>query len=69
MSRGEEVGDIGAIKELLTPSFRNPPPAPKKKNGLFSHEMHLKILLLCCGLKMSNTKPGCRVSALYFFVK
>ncbi len=31
--------------------------------------MHLKIPLLSRGLKLSNSKPGCRVSALHFFVK
>ncbi len=29
----------------------------------------LKIPLLSLGLKLSNSKPGCRVSALHFFVK
>ncbi len=31
--------------------------------------MHLKIPLSSRGLKLSNCKPGCRVSALHFFVK
>jgi hypothetical protein len=31
--------------------------------------MHLKIPLLSRGLKLSNPKPGCRVSALHFSVK
>ncbi len=31
--------------------------------------MHSKIPLLSRGLKLSNSKPGCRVSALHFFVK
>jgi hypothetical protein len=31
--------------------------------------MQLKIPLLSWGLKLSNSKPGCRVSALQFFVK
>ncbi len=31
--------------------------------------MHLKIPLFSRGLKLSNSEPGCRVSALHFFVK
>ncbi len=31
--------------------------------------MHLKIPLLNWGLKLSNSKPGCRVSALHFVVE
>ncbi len=31
--------------------------------------MHLKIQPLSQGLKFSNSKPGCRVSAIHFFVK
>jgi hypothetical protein len=42
----------------------NPP-----KNELFSQEMRLNILFLNRGLKLSNSKPGCRVSGLLFFVK
>ncbi len=38
------------------------------KNEPFSQEMHLKILLTSRGLKLSKSKPGCRVSALQFFV-
>jgi hypothetical protein len=47
----------------------NPAHHIKNKNELFSQEMHLKIQLLSRGLKLSNSKPGCRVSALHFFVK
>jgi hypothetical protein len=39
------------------------------KNEPFSQEMHLKIPLSSLGLKLSNPKPGCEVSALHFFVK
>jgi hypothetical protein len=35
----------------------------------FSQEMHLKIQLSNRGLKLSNSKPRCRVSALHLFVK
>jgi hypothetical protein len=41
--------------------------AAKKK--VFSQKMHLKIPLLSRDLKVSNSEPGCRVSALRFFVK
>jgi hypothetical protein len=39
-----------------------------KKNEPFSQEMHLKITLSIRGLKLPNSKPGCIVSALHFFV-
>jgi hypothetical protein len=65
---GELRGDIGAIRKVLTPSFRIPRSTPSK-NEPFSQEMHLKIPLLTWCLKLSNSKPGCRVSALHFFVK
>jgi hypothetical protein len=39
----------------------------QKEKELFSQEMHLRIPLLIQGLKLSNFKPGCRVSALHFF--
>jgi hypothetical protein len=38
-----------------------------KKNGPSSQEMHLKILRLRSGLKMSGV--GCREAALHLFVK
>ncbi len=38
------------------------------KNNPCSQEMHLKILRFSWGLKLSNSKPGCEVSALHFFV-
>ncbi len=50
------------------PLPKNPDHHPPK-NEPFSQEMHLKIPRLCRGLKFSNSKPGCRVSALHFFVK
>ncbi len=49
-------------------SFGKPRSSPSKNEPL-SQEMHLKIPLLSQGLKLSNSKPGCRVSALHFFVK
>jgi hypothetical protein len=65
---GELRGDISAIRYVLTPSVRKPRSSPTK-NELFSQEMHLKIPLSSRGLKFSNSKPGCIVSALHFFVK
>jgi hypothetical protein len=62
---GDLKGNIGAIKQVLTLPFRKSPP----KNKTFIQEMHLKIPLLGLGLKLSNSKPGCRVSALHCFVK
>jgi hypothetical protein len=46
----------------------NPNHQPKKTERL-SQEMHLKIPLSSRGLKLSNSKPGYRVSALHFFLK
>jgi hypothetical protein len=40
-----------------------------QKNEPLSQEMHLKITLSSWGLRLSNSKPGCRISALHFFVK
>ncbi len=60
--------DIGAISQVLTPSFRKPRSSPPK-NEPFSQEMHLKIPLLSRGLKSSSSKPVCRISAIHFFVK
>jgi hypothetical protein len=57
-------GDIGAIRQGLTPSFRKPQSSPPKNKPL-SQEMHLKIPLSSHGLKLSNSKPGCKVSALF----
>jgi hypothetical protein len=45
---------IGAIRCVLTPSFRKPISFPPK-NEPFSQEMHLKIQLLSRGLKLSNS--------------
>jgi hypothetical protein len=53
-------------RSWLSLSVRNPRSSPPE-NDPFSQEMHLKILLLSRGLKLSNYKPGCRVSALHFF--
>jgi hypothetical protein len=61
-------GDIGAIRLVLTPSFRKPR-SPPLKNEPSSQEMHLKIPLSSWDLKLSNSKPGCWASALHFFVK
>ncbi len=61
-------GDTGAIGLIFTPCFRKYDHHPKKKKR-FSQEMHLKIRLLSPGLKLSNSKPGFRVSAPHFFVK
>jgi hypothetical protein len=45
--------------------FRKPRPSPPN-NEPFIQEMHLKMPVLSRGLKLSNSKPGCRVSALHF---
>ncbi len=60
--------DIGAVRKVLTPSFRKPDHRPEK-NEPFNQEKHLKIPLLSKGLKLPNSKPDCRVSALHLFVK
>jgi hypothetical protein len=39
------------------------------KNEPVSQKMRLKVLLLSRGLKWSNAKPGCGVSAYHLFVK
>jgi hypothetical protein len=49
---GELRGDIGAIQKVLTPSFRIPDVPPKERKPKIQ-EMHLKILHLSSGLKMS----------------
>jgi hypothetical protein len=64
-SRGE-IGTV--IDRPRLPLSGNSDHRPKE-NKPFSQEMHLKILLLSRGLKLSNSKPGSRVSALHFFVK
>jgi hypothetical protein len=64
---GELRGDIGAIKKVLTP-FRKQWSSAQEIEP-FSPEMHLTIPLLSRGLILSISKPGCRVSALHFFVK
>ncbi len=44
-------------------------PSNTPKNEPFSQEMHLKIPLQSRDLKLSNSKPSCRVSALHSCVK
>ncbi len=48
----------------LTRSSRKPQSSPSKSE-LFSQKMHLKIPLLGRGLKLSNPKRGCSVSAFH----
>jgi hypothetical protein len=43
-------------------------PYHRPQSELFSQKMHLKISLLGQGLKVTNYKPGCGVSALHYFV-
>ncbi len=40
-----------------------------QKTEQFSQEVHLKTPLSSRGLKLSNSKPGCRISALHFCAK
>ncbi len=65
---GELGAEIGAISEVLTLSFTKPLSSPPETEP-FSQKMHLKIPLSSRGLKLSNSKPGCEVSAHNFFVK
>jgi hypothetical protein len=65
---GEFGGDIGAVWQVLTLSLRKPR-SSLPKNQPFSQEMHLKIPLSSQGSEFSNSNPGCRILALYFFVK
>ncbi len=58
----------GAIWLVLTHYFRKPRSSPPQ-NEPFNKEKHLKILHLSRGSKLSNSKPGCRVSAIHSFVK
>jgi hypothetical protein len=51
---GELKSDIDVIRRVLTPSFRKPR-SSYPKNEPFSQEMHLKILFLGRGLKLSNS--------------
>ncbi len=50
---GELRGDIGAIRKVLTPSFRKTRCSPTKNEPL-GQEMHLRILHFSSGLKMSG---------------
>ncbi len=59
---GESACDVGASLLQKTPIIT-------PKHEPFSQEMHLKIPLLNRSLKLSNSKPGCRVSAQHVFVK
>jgi hypothetical protein len=52
------------LDSLFQKTLSSPP-----KTEPFSQEMRLKILLLSQGLKLPNSKPGCIVSTLHFFVK
>jgi hypothetical protein len=67
----KKIGELrrytSAVRWVLTPSFRKPL-SSSPNNKPFSQEMHLKIPLSSQGLKLSNSKPGCRVSTLHFFV-
>jgi hypothetical protein len=51
---GRKIGElgrgIGAIRSVLSPSFRKPRSSPQK-NEPFNQEMHLKIQLLSRGMK------------------
>jgi hypothetical protein len=47
----ESTGGVGAIRSVLTPSFRKPRSSPPK-NEAFSQAMHLKIPLLSQGLEL-----------------
>ncbi len=72
--KGRKVGefrgsDIGDIRYVLNPSLRKPRSSAKKKKEPLILERPLKILVLSRGLKLLNSKPGCKVSALHFFVK
>jgi hypothetical protein len=58
--------NLGVIEKVLTSSFIKPRSSPPK-NEPFSQDMHLKIPILSRGLKLSNSKPGCKVSVLHFF--
>ncbi len=49
-------------------SLRKPWSSPLESES-FSQEMHLKIPLSSRASKLSNSKPGCRVSAPHLFVK
>jgi hypothetical protein len=51
--------DRKIVRQVSTPSFTKP--QSPQKNKAFSQEMHLKIQLLSRCLKLSNSKPGCRV--------
>jgi hypothetical protein len=61
-------GDINATRLALTPPFRKHGSSTKKKKPIIL-EMHLNTPLSSRGLKLSNSKPGCRVSGIHFFVK
>jgi hypothetical protein len=60
-----EIGDRRIGLDLFP---KNPDHQPAKKQP-FNQEIHLKIPLLSRDLNLKNSKPGCRVSALHFFVK
>jgi hypothetical protein len=61
-------GDIGAMRyALMPPSFKNPDHHHLKKN--VQHGDAFKGTKFRPGLKMSNSNPSCRSSALHLFVK
>jgi hypothetical protein len=68
----ENIGELrcnfGAFRQALTPSLRKPCLSPSK-NEPFRQEMRLKIPFSNRAFILPNSKPGCRVSALHFFVK
>jgi hypothetical protein len=69
----ERKSDIDAIRisiglDSLVQKRPNLQSSCPIKIELFSQEMHLKILLSSRGLKLTNFKAGCRVSALLFFL-
>jgi hypothetical protein len=63
-------GDIDAIRQALTSSFRKLRSSPPRETEPFSQEMHLTIPLSSRGLELSHSNPpGCRVIALHLFLK
>jgi hypothetical protein len=58
---GELRVDIGVVRYFLTRSSRKPRSSPSKDEP-FSQEMPLKVQFSNRGLKISDSKPGCRSS-------
>ncbi len=65
---GEPRGDIGAIEQVLT-LFQKIPIITPTKRTIQPGDAFADTALSSRGLKLSNSKPGCRVSALHFVVK